>query len=433
LKLSILIQALKGFFGKPEKEKKEEASGNVVTKINALSDDGTDGAKNLVENLAAAETTFNEKNVASGGDNTWRQKKLLNLILLCLLSVTILVTLGVITGWVIVNSKKTIREREELKPQLIVNILSEEEGALRNSSTQKNKSEKGTRNKEKSVNNEVEKSSQTKNKDPMLGIIFPHIVEETKDGPLPIISPDGRQSWIEYSRNFKQSDRKPRIAIIISNLGLSSTYTAAALKMMPKNVTFSFSHIAPKLKNWVRQARQQGNEVLIDLPMEPIGFPENDPGRDTLLTSLSEVENLDRLERIMMKAGGFVGLLGTHGNKFLLNSESLLPILKSIKNRGLLYVDNRSTSRSLGTELASSIQLPRAFNNSFIDKVPSKNHIRNRLKELENIAQQKRFSVAIAQPLPISLELLSRWINKLKAKGIALAPISAVADKQSQR
>ena len=75
---------------------------------------------------------------------------------------------------------------------------------------------------------------------------------------------------------------------------------------MPKNVTLSFSHIAPKLKNWVRDARQNGFEVLIDLPMEPIEFPQNDPGRDTLLTTLSEVENLNRLEHIMVQAGGFV-------------------------------------------------------------------------------------------------------------------------------
>ena len=311
--------------------------------------------------------------------------------------------------------------------------MSEEEGALRNSSTHTNEPGKRTNNEEKSANGKINKPIPAKNEDPMLGIIFPYIVEETKNGPLPIISSDGRQSWIEYSRNFKQSDRKPRVAIIISNLGLSSTYTAAALNMMPKNVTFSFSHIAPKLKNWIRQARQKGNEVLIDLPMEPMGFPGDDPGPDTLLTSLNEVENLNRLERIMMKAGGFVGLLGTHGNKFLLNSESLLPMLKSIKDRGLLYVDNRSTSRSLGPELASTIQLPRAFNNSFIDKVPSKKHILNKLKELEKITKQKKFAVAIVQPLPISLELLSSWIRGLKTKGIALAPVSAIADKQSQR
>jgi polysaccharide deacetylase 2 family uncharacterized protein YibQ len=433
LKLSTFIRALKGLFRKPEKEEKEKALGDVLAEIKVVPDDEASSGENSAKAITEKENLFDEKNMPPRRYKIGGRKKLLKLILLCLLSGIILVTLGVITGWIIVNSEKTIQERKELKPQLIVNILSEEEGAPRNSSIKKNIPKKPLGDEEKNANSENNKSIQTKNENPMLGVIFPYIVEETKNGPLPIISSDGRQSWIEYSRNFKQSDRKPRVAIIISNLGLSKTYTAAALQMMPKNVTFSFSHIAPKLKNWIRQARQKGNEVLIDLPMEPIGFPRNDPGRDTLLTSLSEVENLNRLERIMVKAGGFVGLLGTHGNNFLLNSESLLPMLKSIKDRGLLYVDNRSTSRSLGPELASTIQLPRAFNNSFIDKVPSKKYISNKLNELEKIVKQKRFAVAIAQPLPISLELLSRWIRGLKAKGIALAPISAMADKQSQR
>ena len=167
--------------------------------------------------------------------------------------------------------------------------------------------------------------------------------------------------------------------------------------------------------------------------MEPIEFPQNDPGRDTLLTTLSEVENLNRLEHIMLQAGGFAGLLATHGSKFTLSSEVLLPILKSIKARGLLYVDSRSTSRSVGPELSSSIQLPRAFNNIFIDKNPSARNINTKLKELEIIAKKTKFAVAIAQPLPITLELLNNWVKGLKAKGIALAPVSAIADKQSQR
>ena len=117
---------------------------------------------------------------------------------------------------------------------------------------------------------------------------------------------------------------------------------------MPKNITLSFSHISPKLKKWVREARQKGFEVLIDLPMEPDGFPRNDPGRSTLLTSLSEVENLNRLEYVMVQSGVYVGLLSTHGSKFTINSELLLPILKAIKDRGLLFVDSRTTSQILG-------------------------------------------------------------------------------------
>ena len=167
--------------------------------------------------------------------------------------------------------------------------------------------------------------------------------------------------------------------------------------------------------------------------MEPLGFPKNDPGRATLLTSSNEVENLNRLEHVMKKAGGYVGLLGTLGTKFMLHSETFLPILKTIKQRGLIYVDSRSTSRSLGPELASSIQLPRAFNNIFIDKEPSNQKIKDKLDELEKIALKKRFAVGIAQPFPLTIEILSQWAEKLKAKQISLAPITAVVDKQSQR
>ena len=248
-----------------------------------------------------------------------------------------------------------------------------------------------------------------------------------------MVAADGRQPWLEYSRGFKRADRKPRIALIVTNLGLSTTYTKAALKLLPEDITLSFSHVAPRLKSWIREARQKGHEVLMDIPMEPLGFPKNDPGRATLLTSSNEVENLNRLEHVMKKAGGYVGLLGTLGTKFMLHSETFLPILKTIKQRGLIYVDSRSTSRSLGPELASSIQLPRAFNNIFIDKEPSNQKIQSKLDELEKIALKKRFAVGIAQPFPLTIEILSQWAEKLKAKQISLAPITAVVDKQSQR
>lgn len=347
----------------------------------------------------------------------------------------ILLTLGAICGWIFVNSEQTIAERNKLKPWLKVDILGEEEGTPKNSSREINLStQTKVDDKNQIADRAKEKNeSQIFDNDLMQGIIYPHISEDTENGPLPIIAKDGRQPWIEYSRNFKHSDRKPRVAIIINNLGLSATYTEQILKLMPKNITLSFSHISPKLKKWVREARQKGFEVLIDLPMEPDGFPRNDPGRSTLLTSLSEVENLNRLEYVMVQSGGYVGLLSTHGSKFTLNSELLLPILKAIKGRGLLYVDSRTTSQSLGPELSSDIQLPRAFNNVFIDKTPSQGHITNKLRELERIVMDKKFAVAIARPLPISMEILSEWASSLKKKGIALAPITAIVDKQSQR
>ena len=343
---------------------------------------------------------------------------------------------GLIVGWVIVSAEKTIEERIEITPAVTVDVLADGETAPKNSSrdegqlggkTTEDDAETATANLSKENKNVL------KNDDALVGIIFPHITEETETGPLPVIAADGRQPWLEYSRGFKRADRKPRIALIISNLGLSETYTKAALELLPEDITLSFSHVAPRLKTWVREARQKGHEILLDIPMEPIGFPKNDPGRATLLTSSNEVENLNRLEHIMKQAGGYVGLLGTLGTKFMLHSETFLPVLKSIKQRGLIYVDSRSTSRSLGPELASSIQLPKAFNNVFVDREPSQEKIKNKLDELERIALKRRFAVGIAQPFPITIEILSQWTERLKSKQIALAPITAIVDKQSQR
>ena len=419
MKLISVITRLKDLFKKSKKEQEEEVNGGGVRE-NSLSD-GNKNSHPLFKSYRNLKLNFPIKQ-----------------ILLYSLATMMLILTGATSGWILVNSEKTATQRSELIPELKVDILGEEEGATKNTSREPGKVEQdqtaqGTQKQEKLDAQSDKNPEKMDDNDLMQGIIYPHVSEETENGVLPVIASDGRLPWIEYSRNFKRSDRKPRIAIIISNLGLSSTYTATALKMMSKNVTLSFSHIAPKLKKWVREARQNGFEVLIDLPMEPIEFPQNDPGRDTLLTTLSEVENLNRIEHIMSQAGGFAGLLATHGSKFTLSSEVLLPILKSIKARGLLYVDSRSTSRSVGPELSSSIQLPRAFNNIFIDKNPSARNINTKLKELEIIAKKTKFAVAIAQPLPITLELLNNWIKGLKAKGIALAPVSAIADKQSQR
>ena len=343
---------------------------------------------------------------------------------------------GIVFGWVLVNAEKTIEKRIAMTPAVTVEVLADDETAPKNSSKEQSQA-KDQRIEDGSDKTIMEKSEKPKDtsgdRDALVGIIFPHITEETEDGPLPIIAADGRQPWLEYSRGFKRADRKPRIALIVTNLGLSATYTKAALKLLPEDITLSFSHVAPRLKSWIREARQKGHEVLMDIPMEPLGFPKNDPGRATLLTSSNEVENLNRLEHVMKKAGGYVGLLGTLGTKFMLHSETFLPILKTIKQRGLIYVDSRSTSRSLGPELASSIQLPRAFNNIFIDKEPSNQKIKDKLDELEKIALKKRFAVGIAQPFPLTIEILSQWAEKLKAKQISLAPITALVDKQSQR
>ena len=104
---------------------------------------------------------------------------------------------------------------------------------------------------------------------------------------MPRIAPDGRKAWQVYARPFDANDQRPRISHRDVHLGLSIAATQAAIQRLPGPVTPRVFALCPRLDHWIALARAAGHEVLLELPMEPFNFPTNDPGPDTLLTSLT--------------------------------------------------------------------------------------------------------------------------------------------------
>lgn len=261
----------------------------------------------------------------------------------------------------------------------------------------------------------------------------PDLLEDAPAGNLPIISGDGRQPWQVYARPFPDQDTRPRIAVVLTGMGLSRSASDAVIKQLPGSISLSFAAYADKLEDWIDAARLGGHEVLLDLPMEPTNFPRSDPGPYTLLTALSVNENLDRLDWVMARAGGYIGLTSQQGSRFVTSTEQLRPVLDVLKRRGLMFLDARSTSRSLAAGIAAEIGVPRALNNRFLDSEATRGAIDRKLAELEQIARETGFAVGIAQSYPVTIERLAAWTGALEGKGIALAPISALVNKQSFR
>ena len=258
----------------------------------------------------------------------------------------------------------------------------------------------------------------------------PALVEASRFGRLPRVAPDGRKAWQAYARPFDANDQRPRISIIVGSLGLSGAATEGAIQRLPGPVTLSFSPYARGLDNWIVLARAAGHEVLLDLPMEPINFPANDPGPETLLTSLTAEQNRARLHSLLGRVSGYVGVVNHMGSRFTTSAPHLRPILTELRDRGLLFIDSRSSLRSVAARTASELKLPRAINNRFIDAEASRVAIDARLTELERIARISGFAVGISQAFPVTLDRLARWTRTLKDKGFALAPASAMVNAQ---
>jgi hypothetical protein len=247
---------------------------------------------------------------------------------------------------------------------------------------------------------------------------------------IPVIPPAPEQLpyWERYRQPFNMDDKRPRIAVVLTGLGLSDGATEAAIERLPAAVTLSFSPYARDLERWIALARARGHEVMLDLPMEPTTFPNDDPGPQALLISLSPQANLDRLDWVLGRGSAYVGIAGSMGSRFTASRDAIEPILREVKERGLLFLDRRTTEESLVAALAEEIGLPHAVNNRSVDeRQASRVAIDARLAQIERIALTDGAAVAMAQPYPVTLERLAEWTAELTARGFAIAPISAVA------
>jgi uncharacterized protein len=262
---------------------------------------------------------------------------------------------------------------------------------------------------------------------PMVLAPEPSVTETTPYGDLPRIGDDGRKPWQVYARPFNGKDTRPRIAILVAGLGLQRAATDAAVARLPASVTLAFEVTSPALASWCTRARQEGHEILISVPMEPFDFPHSDPGPHTLLTSLSDSGNLDRLNWALRQASGYVGITTLSGSRFTTEGTKLTPIMQSLSNRGLLMVDAHIAPHSAVTDIAHELHVPSVEASLRIDEDNlTPEAIDASLQQLEQTARLNGSALAVVTPLPVVLDHLQSWLKTLPQDGIALAPVSAV-------
>ena len=259
----------------------------------------------------------------------------------------------------------------------------------------------------------------------------PGLVERNRLGPLPKVAPDGRAPWRVYARPFDKSDSRPRVAVVIGNLGLSSAATEAAIQELPGGVTLAFSPYAHGLEDYIPLARAAGHEVLLSLPMEAEEANAASAGQHALLTTVTASENLARLSWLLSRFTGYVGATNYLGAAFTSEEEDMRPILEELKNRGLLFLDSRTTSSSVAARIAGQLDLPAASTERIIDGEASRAAIDQMLDAVEEEARQKGSSIAMGFPYPVTIERVAAWTATLQQKGISLAPVSALVHARS--
>ena len=203
------------------------------------------------------------------------------------------------------------------------------------------------------------------------------------------------------------------------------------MSKLPGPVTFAFGPYGFEIDRTVAKARADGHEVLLQIPMEPFDYPDNDPGPQTLLVSLSAEQNLDRLHWLMSRFQGYVGISNFMGARFTASEPALAPVLREAAKRGLIYVDDGSSHRSLAGQISGIDNLSFAKAEVVIDAVPTPQNIDRALSRLEALAKERGSAIGVASALPASIDRIANWAKSAGSRGIVLVPISAVTSKPS--
>jgi hypothetical protein len=237
-------------------------------------------------------------------------------------------------------------------------------------------------------------------------------------GPLPTIAADGRTPAQAYARPFVDNG-KPRVALIVGGLGLNEKATRQAIQTLPPEVTLSFTPYADGLQGWIDAARAAGHEVLIEAPMEPKDYPNNDSGPQTLMADGQPQETTQRLEWVLSRASGYFGVTNYLGSKFLQSPSAVALFEANLRQRGLAFVDDGSAARIGGA-------LPRASADRIVDDQLDGLAIDAQLTALETQASKTGRALGSGFAYPITLDEAAHWTSGLAARGFQLVPASSL-------
>jgi polysaccharide deacetylase 2 family uncharacterized protein YibQ len=260
----------------------------------------------------------------------------------------------------------------------------------------------------------------------------PDMIETSDYGFLPIRDPNGLRPFDVYARPWSGA-RGARIAIVVGGLGLSQTGTQRAIEVLPDEVTLAFAPTGNSLDRWMQNARRKGHELLMQVPMEPFDYPDVDPGRGTLTVDADPSAFREELYWSLGRITNYTGIMNHMGARFLTDQGAVRELMAELADRGLGFLDDGSSARSLAGAEAEISGVPFAAADVAIDTVRERGVILERLDEAERVARATGSAIAVGAAFDVTVDAVAAWVAEARLRGIEIVGYSALASDPERR
>lgn len=237
-------------------------------------------------------------------------------------------------------------------------------------------------------------------------------------------------AWQRFAAVHGPTLGRPMIAVIVDDMGVDRKHSARAIHLRGP-LTMSFLTYAIGIRGQAAAARRAGHEIMIHVPMQPDDASAY-AGPKSIRLDLPVAELRRRIDWALGRLDDYVGINNHMGSRFTADGRGMAMVLGEVKRRGLLFIDSRTSARTVGAAVARRLAVPFAARDYFLDDDPAPDAIAAKLKAVERTALAKGYAIAIGHPRESTLDVLERWLPTLASRGFALVPVSAVVGRRRE-
>ena len=228
---------------------------------------------------------------------------------------------------------------------------------------------------------------------------------------------------------YSATGEKKYIAIVVDDFGATDGALLQGFLDLPTAVTFA---IFPDLANSVRTmelARAQKRESLIHVPMEPLGYPRVNPGKDPILVQMGASEVARIIGGHLNKMPACIGINNHMGSLATTQATVMGHVMKPLKAKGKIFLDSRTSNVSVAYQVAQKALVPAYRNDLFLDSPDiSDATLERKIAQIKSLAAGRKNIIAITHcHSQAKLDYLKQFIRRIEAEGFTLVPLSQLS------
>ena len=218
-----------------------------------------------------------------------------------------------------------------------------------------------------------------------------------------------------------------QLAIVIDDIGYSHE-TGERVLALPRAVSFAILPFTPAAVALAEHAQTIGKDVLLHQPLESEG--PSAKAAHTLTLTMSSADIKKEVKAALKSIPGVKGVSNHTGSRFTQDFPSMNALMSVLSERGLFFLDNRTTPRTVVMSVATDWGVPAVRRDVFLDHDLDVRAIDAAFERAVAIANVRGYAIVIAHPHDVTLQFLEKRLPGLK--GTTLVSVSSLTGNKWQ-